>query len=128
MSQVATKPALAILALAFLTATAAVEPAAALSTIRVATNLPRPSCCTAPPGDSRLFIVEQRGVIKILQGGQVLAQPFLDIDALVPNISGNDERGLLGLEFHPNYTQNGLFYVYYTNLANDAAYVRYRVS
>ncbi len=99
-----------------------------MSTIRVAANLNRPIYCTAPAGDSRLFIVEQRGVIKILQNGVVLPQPFLDIDALVPNISGNDERGLLGLEFHPNYTTNGFFYVYYTNLGNDAAYVRYHVS
>ena len=127
MSQVATKPVLAILALSLLTVAVA-EPAAALTTIRVASALNRPIYCTAPPGDTRLFIIEQRGVIKILKNGQILPQPFLDIDALVPNITGNDERGLLGLEFHPDYASNGLFYVYYTNLQNDAAYRRYSVS
>ncbi|MBL0045460.1 MAG: PQQ-dependent sugar dehydrogenase [Flavobacteriales bacterium] len=63
-------------------------------------------------GDSRLFIVERAGVIKILQPtGQVLATPFLDISGAVH--SGGGEQGLLGLAFHPQYAQNGFFYVYY---------------
>lgn len=63
-------------------------------------------------GDARIFIVERAGVIKILQpGGQVAATPFLDISG--PVNSGGGEQGLLGLAFHPQYAQNGFFYVYY---------------
>lgn len=63
-------------------------------------------------GDSRIFIVERAGIIRILQpNGQVLATPFLDISG--PVHSGGGEQGLLGLAFHPNYAQNGFFYVYY---------------
>jgi len=57
-------------------------------------------------GDSRLFVVEQTGRIKIVGGGT-----FLDIHTM---ISTGGERGLLGLAFHPNYASNGLFYVNYT--------------
>src|SRR6188768_3700178 len=63
-------------------------------------------------GDARLFIVEQPGTIRILQpNGQLLATPFLDISG--PVNSGGNEQGLLGLAFHPQYAQNGFFYVYY---------------
>ncbi len=102
--------------------------AAELNTIRVASGLNRPIFVTAPQGDPRLFIVEQRGIIKILEDGNVLGIPFLDIDALVPDISGNDERGLLGLAFHPDYQSNGYFYINYINLANDTVIARYTVS
>ncbi len=57
-------------------------------------------------GDSRLFVVEQDGRIKIIGGGT-----FLDITGMT---SKGGERGLLGLAFHPNYASNGLFYVNYT--------------
>jgi glucose/arabinose dehydrogenase len=117
------------LALSLLALTAASHPAAsALNTERVASGLNRPLFVTAPPGDDRLFIVEQRGVIKILRNGQVLTRPFLDIDALVPNISGNDERGLLGLAFHPNFAQNRYIYLNYINLSNNTVIARYTVA
>ena len=63
-------------------------------------------------GDARIFIVERAGRIRILQpSGQVLPTPFLDISG--PVHSGGGEQGLLGLAFHPQYAQNGFFYVYY---------------
>lgn len=58
-------------------------------------------------GDSRLFVVEQTGRIKIVGGGT-----FLDIHTMIRTSGG--EQGLLGLAFHPNYASNGLFYVNYT--------------
>jgi len=127
MTRLALRSLFATLALA-LCLGATHQTAAALTTIRVASGLNRPIFVTAPAGDSRLFIIEQRGVIKILQNGVVLPLPFLDIDALVPNISGNDERGLLGLAFHPNYAQNGFFYLNYINLGSDTIIARYQVS
>src|SRR5215212_8380935 len=55
-------------------------------------------------GSGRLFIVEKPGRIRIVQDGQVLQQPFLDIDKRVG--SQSNEQGLLGLAFHPQYAQN----------------------
>jgi glucose/arabinose dehydrogenase len=104
------------------------QAAATLVSERVASGLARPIYVAAPVGDERLFIIEQRGVIKILQNGLVLPTPFLDIDNLVPDITGNDERGLLGLAFHPGYAANGQFYVDYTNLQGDTVIARYNVS
>ncbi len=63
-------------------------------------------------GDARLFVTEQSGQILIIDGGSVLSQPFLDIGGRVADSS--NEMGLLGLAFHPDYANNGYFYVNYT--------------
>ncbi|MDX9754388.1 MAG: PQQ-dependent sugar dehydrogenase [bacterium] len=69
----------------------------------------------AGDGSNRLFIAEQVGRIQIIQDDVRLPEPFLDIQAkLVPLRASYDERGLLGLAFHPNYKQNGRFFVYYS--------------
>jgi len=98
-----------------------------LTTLRVATGLSSPVDITAPRGDlDRLFIVEQGGRIRILKDGKLLSQPFLDIGSLT---LGSGERGLLGLAFHPNYMQNGHFFVDYTDRSSGATMVvRYTVS
>ena len=91
----------------------------ALTTVRVAANLDHTVFVTYAPGDyTRLFIVEKQGRIKILnlKTGVINAQLFLDIDNLVAGgTSTNNEQGLLGLAFHPDYQNNGFFYVYYTS-------------
>lgn len=76
-----------------------------------------------PDGSGRLFILDQVGLIRILlPDGTLLAEPFLDIrDKLVPLMSSFDERGLLGLAFHPNYATNGRFFVYYSAPLRDGA-------
>ncbi|MGA1844322.1 MAG: PASTA domain-containing protein [bacterium] len=70
------------------------------------------------PGDGsgRLFIVDQTGEITILMpDGSVLPEPFLDISDNMGNLNANyDERGLLGLAFHPDFATNGRFFVYYS--------------
>jgi glucose/arabinose dehydrogenase len=76
-------------------------------------------------GDSRLFLVEQTGRIRILDDGAILATPFLNISTLVRCCG---EQGLLGLAFHPNYSSNGFFYVHYSNTAGDNVVARYQVS
>jgi glucose/arabinose dehydrogenase len=74
----------------------------------------------AGDGSGRLFITDQRGKIYIFADGAVLPVPFLDLSAkLVTERSGFDERGLLGLAFHPDYEVNGApgqgkFYVFYS--------------
>ncbi len=92
-----------------------------LSTVTIATGLSSPVWVTSPPGDARLFVLEQPGRIRILENGALVAKPFLDLsaDAQGPvNATGN-EQGLLGLAFHPDYAHNGRFYVHYTR-ADDA--------
>ena len=73
----------------------------------------------------RLFVVEQSGRIRIVKGGQLLATPFLDLSS---RISSGGERGLLGLAFHPQYAQNGRFYVNYTNPSGNTRIAEFRVS
>ncbi|WP_353778526.1 PQQ-dependent sugar dehydrogenase [Winogradskyella sp. 3972H.M.0a.05] len=78
-------------------------------------------------GDDRLFVVEQEGFISIVEAdGTVNTTPFLDIDSKVYNIGGiGDERGLLGLAFHPQYATNGYFYVYYINNSGNTVVSRF---
>lgn len=78
-------------------------------------------------GDERIFVVEQAGRIYILnQMGVRTPTPFLDIDPRV-NSSGS-ERGLLGLAFHPDYAENGYFYVNYTNTSGNTVVSRFSVT
>ena len=103
-------------------------PGLALRAERVASGLDYPVYVTSPEGDERLFIVEQRGVIKILKQGQVLATPFLDIHTLVFPPSQHEERGFLGLAFHPNFAANRYFYVKYNDTQSRTVVARYRTS
>ncbi len=74
--------------------------------------------------DSKLFVVERKGVIKILNAnGTVNSTDFLDINGKVSDSGG--ERGLLGLAFHPNYNTNGYFYVNYINNSGNTVIARY---
>ncbi len=77
----------------------------------------------APDGSGRLFIVDQTGQIWIrTTDGSLLAEPFLDVqDRMVEINPGYDERGLLGLAFHPDYASNGRFFVYYSAPLRDSA-------
>lgn len=82
----------------------------------------------ANAGDDRLFIVEQPGVIRIIDAnGNMLPDPFLDISHLIETI--NPEQGLLGLAFHPDYPSTPYFYVNYTeDPSGDTIIARYTVS
>lgn len=81
---------------------------------------------TFAPGDpSRVFIVQQAGQIRVVENGTLLSTPFLNIDPIV--LSGG-ERGLLGLAFHPDYQNNGRFFVNYTNNGGNTRVEEYTVS
>ena len=88
----------------------------------IASGLSSPVHLASPPSDARLFIVEQPGRIRVVQNGQLLATPFLDITAKV--LDGG-EQGLLSVAFHPQYATNRHFYVYYTNNDGDILIERY---
>lgn len=70
----------------------------------------------APDESGRLFIVDQIGVIRIiLPEGTLLEEPFLDLSDRMVSLSPNfDERGLLGMAFHPDFQNNGRLFVYYS--------------
>lgn len=74
-------------------------------------------------GTNRLFIIEQRGKIKIIKNGMVLSNPFLDISSKLDHLNiGYSEKGLLGLAFHPDYKSNGRFFVYYSAPCSEKEY------
>lgn len=76
--------------------------------------------------DNRLFVVEQHGVIRIISNGDLLAQPFLDIQDRVG--SNASEQGLLSVAFHPRYGENGRFFLNYTNNSGDTVISRFQAS
>ncbi|MCC6795078.1 MAG: PQQ-dependent sugar dehydrogenase [Candidatus Hydrogenedentes bacterium] len=95
----------------------------------VAEGFTKPVFLCSPPGDTtRIMVVEQGGKIKLIKNGTVRTTAFLDIASKVNQ--GGDERGLLGLAFHPNYATNGYFYVYYidTTYPGNTKVERYSVT
>jgi glucose/arabinose dehydrogenase len=83
----------------------------------ISDNFVSPISLVSPPdGSHRLFVVDQVGKIWIIDsGGQKLSQPFIDISSKIVSLSPfYDERGLLDIAFHPDYKNNGKFYLFYT--------------
>jgi hypothetical protein len=91
----------------------------------IASGLGFPLYLTSPPGDSRLFIVERGGAIRVRTTEGFAAEPFLD---LTGQVSTDGEQGLLGLAFPPDYSTSGRFVVHYTNLEGDTRVSRFQVS
>jgi glucose/arabinose dehydrogenase len=104
-------------------------PASAVSSISlepvVQNGLTRPLYLTHA-GDERLFVVEQRGIVRIIKDGELLSAPFLNIDGLVGDNA--NEQGLLSLAFDPAYAENGRFFVNYTNNQGRTVISRFQVS
>ena len=109
------------------TANAAIVYAAAPVTLRAleVASAVNPVFLTAPPGDSRQFVVERAGRIRILQNGNFLQTPFADISARVLTAG---EGGLLSIAFDPAYTSNGRVYLYYIDRNQNIVIERLTVS
>jgi glucose/arabinose dehydrogenase len=104
---------LALLAGSLLATTAAAED------VRLepfATGLTAPLAMAQPEGDDRIFVIEQDGFVRVVTAeGELLPEPFLDIRGrMVELMSDFDERGLLGIAFHPQFAENGRFYLGYS--------------
>jgi glucose/arabinose dehydrogenase len=97
---------------------------AAVRLQRVLHGLSQPVYLTSPPNDSRLFVVEKCGVIRIDRAGHLLKRPFLNLSSIV---SCTDEEGLLSMAFDPHYGQNRDFYVDYSNRAGNTRVARLQV-
>lgn len=91
----------------------------------IASGLAFPLYLTSPPDDDRLFIAEKGGVIRVIKGGALLTEPFLDLSS---RVSGRAEQGLLGLAFAPDYASSGRFFVHYTDLDGNTRVSLFRVS
>ena len=85
------------------------------------TGLEGPVVLTNTGHDERLLIAEQTGKIKVYKGSAILSTPFLDLSSTIQSLGTSyDERGLLGLAFHPNYDTNGWVFVYYSKAKSGA--------
>lgn len=80
----------------------------------------------AGDGSGRLFICEQRGLIKIYKNGILLSTPFLDLTSVVK--SSGEYAGLYSIAFAPDYIRSRLFFVYYVNKDGRTVLARYQTS
>ncbi len=104
-----------------------VAPWATVEVTPVAAGFQMPTYIThAGDGSGRLFLTEKPGRVWIIQDGQVLPEPFLDIRDRVR--SQESERGLLSIAFHPDYVTNGRFFVNYTDAKGHTVVAEYRVT
>lgn len=99
--------------------------AEAIESMRLAQNLPRPIYLTSAPGDPRLFVVGQDGVVTVHQGSGALIGTFLDIDPLVSSVG---ERGLHSIAFPPDYDTSQVFYASYSNNSGTTTISRFRLT
>src|SRR5690606_31032888 len=103
---------------------------APIALVKVADGLVDPINVVAPrDGTGRLFVVQRNGMIRIVtQDGQLMEEPFLNISEMT--LTAFLEQGLYDLEFHPDYVQNGRFFVHFAEILRngDSLIVEYRVS
>ncbi len=82
-------------------------------------------------GTNRNFVVQKNGLIRVFPNDSTAtsAPTFLNLSSRIVTGGGGDERGLLGLAFHPNYASNGYFYVHYTQVTTGRTIIaRYNVT
>ena len=86
----------------------------------------QPLYVTAPPGDTRVFVLEKGGRVKVLgAGGRELPEPFLDLSG---EVTGGFEQGLLSIAFPPDFDDSRLVYVSFTDRDGDTRIVEYEVA
>jgi glucose/arabinose dehydrogenase len=95
-----------------------------LRLVPVAAGLASPTGLTSTPSEpDQLYVTERDGRIRVIEDGRLVRGSFLD---LRDEVSGGGEQGLLSVAFHPEYEDNGLFYVDYTDVNGDTRVVEYR--
>jgi glucose/arabinose dehydrogenase len=97
-----------------ITAQCTPRPGTVVGLQEVALGLDQPMLVAAAPNDTRLFIVEQTGAIHVIRSGVFLGEPYLDLGGATGVVQCCGEQGLLGMAFHPDFRNNGRFYVAYT--------------
>jgi glucose/arabinose dehydrogenase len=97
--------------------------------VQVASGLSDPvGIVSSPDGSGRLFVLERSGVVRVIENADLREEPFLDLSDDV--LSAFLEQGLYDLAFHPEFAENGIFFVHFAELMRngDSVVVRYRVS
>jgi glucose/arabinose dehydrogenase len=95
-----------------------------LRLVLLAAGLASPTSLTSTPSEpDLLYVTERDGRIRTIENGRLLREPFLDIG---DEVASGGEQGLLSVAFHPEYEDNGLFYVDYTDVNGDTRVVEYR--
>jgi glucose/arabinose dehydrogenase len=87
----------------------------------ISSGFDRPVTLAAPAGDSRIFVVQQNGFVRLIKDGSMVQTPYLDLSDKVTAVG--TEQGLLGLAFHPSFAQNGRLFVFYTRDSDSALVV-----
>jgi glucose/arabinose dehydrogenase len=106
--------------------TSAFASAQNMQAVRVTGGLIQPCGVAAAPGDTqRLFVIERTGAIRILINGVLQGPKLINLSSLLT--SASYDQGLLGMAFHPDFQQNGFFFVNYTNSNGHSVVVRYRI-
>jgi glucose/arabinose dehydrogenase len=82
----------------------------------------------AGDGSNRLFVLEQRGTVRVVRGERLQSGFFLDLRGVAGGLTSGGERGLLGLAFHPNFETNRYLFVYYTNGGGDLVIAQLRAN
>ena len=114
-----------IFALLFASVLFAADPPS-ITLYRIASGFDMPTMIRfSPDGSGRMFVVEQRGYIRIIKNGSKLDRPFLEWRT---KVSCCDERGLLGLAFSPAFKDSRAFYINYTDPQGNSVVSRMRVS
>ena len=101
-----------------------------IAVVKIADVATKAIYLTQAPNDStRLFVVNQKGVIYIIKNNSTIDNPFLDIsDRVHGSLTPGSEEGLLGLAFHPKYQYNGYFFVNYVNKNDSTIVSRFSVT
>ena len=93
---------------------------------RVAQRLQQPVYVASTRAEpTRVYVLEKRGRVRILERGRLLARPFLDLRS---SVRAEGEEGLLSLAFHPRYRGNQLVYVAFNDLRGDVNLIEYRTN
>ena len=95
----------------------------------ITAGLDKPVYITAPNGTKDpLYVIEQKGTIRIIKSNRLLKKPFLDItDRVHRPLFPGDEQGLLGMAFHPSFNENGFFYLNYVSIEQHTIISRFCV-
>jgi len=101
------------------------DPLPDLEAVVLVDGLDRPTFAVSI-GVGRFLVTEKAGFIRVVADGEILPEPFLDLDAVTPD--HRPERGLLAIAIHPQFEVNGKFYVHLTDIDGDSRLIEYRVS
>ncbi len=99
-------------------------PAGGKPTLEKIGDFDQPTYVAQPPGSDDLYVVEQRGTVRIVRDGEVVSQPALDISN---QVTVSDEQGLLSIAFPPDFPTSHLVFAYFTGTDQNQHVVRYRV-